>query len=71
VAHLPRLALSPAKVFEVQRGGLIRTEDLPVDLQGLMAGPVAAVDGSGRLIAILKEARPGLLKPSPNFLAGE
>jgi len=71
VAHLPRLALSPAQVFEVQRGGLIRTEDLPVDLQGPMGGAVAAVDENGRLIAILKVARPGLLKPSPNFLAGE
>lgn len=29
---------------------------------------VAAVDASGNLVAILKEARPGLLRPSPNFL---
>lgn len=29
---------------------------------------LAAVDASGSLVAILKEARPGLLRPSPNFL---
>ena len=69
VAHLPRAALTSEQLFEVRRGGLLR-----VDANGLgplSAKPQAAVDGAGNLIAILREARPGLLKPSPNFLQTE
>jgi tRNA pseudouridine55 synthase len=68
VMHLPRLVLSPVQVFEVERGGLIKTDDLPVEFRGSSVGAIVAVDASDRLMALLKEARPGWLKPSPNFL---
>ena len=38
---------------------------------GFTAPAIAAVSESGDLVAILKEARPGWLKPSPNFLQME
>lgn len=71
VPQLPRLDLSDLQVFEVQRGGLISVEHLPQELRGVAAsgaGLIAGVDARGELIALLKEARPGWLKPSPNFL---
>ena len=71
VPQLPRLDLSDLQVFEVQRGGLIKVEHLPEEVQGVAAAGdalIAGVDGRGELIALLKEARPGWLKPSPNFL---
>lgn len=71
VPQLPRLDLSEVQVFEVQRGGLIKVEHLPEELRGVAAsddGLIAGVDGRGELVALLKEARPGWLKPSPNFL---
>jgi tRNA pseudouridine55 synthase len=70
VADLPRLVLSPEHLFEVKRGGLLPTEVLGP--AGNVTKPqAAAVDEAGNLIALLREARPGLLKPSPNFLQAE
>ncbi len=70
VPQLPRLGLSDAQVVEVQRGGLISVEQLPQELQqaAAAAGLIAGVDARGELIALLKVARPGWLKPSPTFL---
>jgi tRNA pseudouridine55 synthase len=70
VGGMPRLALSAEQLFEVRRGGLLRVASLGIGESG--AKPqVAAVDEGGNLIALLTEARPGLLKPSPNFLQTE
>ena len=66
VPEMPRLVLSAEQLFEVRRGGLIKTERLPPEMQESDA--IAAVDADGTLIALLKEARPGWFKPSPNFL---
>ncbi len=71
VTDAPRLALSPQQLFEVKRGGLLRVSDLPADLHNPAGGVIAAVDEGENLIALLREARPGLLKPSPNFLQAE
>jgi tRNA pseudouridine55 synthase len=71
VPHLPRLVLSPVQVFEVQRGGLIKTDDLPPSLRESSPELIAAVDEGSQLIALLREARPGWLKPLPNFLQPE
>ena len=71
VPEMPRLELTELQVFEVQRGGLIKVEDLPEELRGVATaadGLIAGVNAGGELIALLKEARPGWLKPSPNFL---
>lgn len=71
VPEMPRLELTKLQVFEVQRGGLIKVEDLPEELRGVATaadGLIAGVNAGGELIALLKEARPGWLKPSPNFL---
>lgn len=68
IPHLPRLVLSAVQVFEVQHGGLIKTDALPPELQGVTAEVFAAIDQCGELIALMKEVRPGWLKPSPNFL---
>jgi tRNA pseudouridine55 synthase len=71
VPQLPRLELSDVQVFEVQHGGLIKVEHLPEELQDVASstlGLIAGIDARGELIALLKEARPGWLKPSPNFL---
>ncbi|MBA3480274.1 MAG: tRNA pseudouridine(55) synthase TruB [Pirellulales bacterium] len=68
VPQMPRLVLSDEQVFEVQHGGLIKTDVLPAELQGTAAEAIAAVDERGELIALLKEVRPGWWKPSPNFL---
>jgi tRNA pseudouridine55 synthase len=71
VPEMPRLELTELQVFEVQRGGLIKVDDLPEELRGVATaggGLIAGVDAGGELIALLKEARPGWLKPSPNFL---
>jgi tRNA pseudouridine55 synthase len=71
VPEMPRLELTELQVFEVQRGGLIKVEHLPEELRGVATaggGLIAGVDAGGELIALLKEARPGWLKPSPNFL---
>ncbi|HEX6962521.1 MAG TPA: tRNA pseudouridine(55) synthase TruB [Lacipirellula sp.] len=69
LGQLPRATLSDEQLFEVRRGGLLRVESL--GLEKLDARPLAALDAAGNLVAILKEARPGLLKPSPNFLQTE
>jgi tRNA pseudouridine55 synthase len=66
VPQMPRLVLSDEQVFEVQHGGLIKTDVLPAELQA--ADAIAAVDELGKLIALLKEVRSGWWKPSPNFL---
>ena len=68
IPHLPRLVLSPQQVFEVQHGGLIKVDDLPPNLQSSPADAIAAIDEREQLIALLKEVRPGWLKPCPNFL---
>jgi hypothetical protein len=68
VGDMPRLVLSAVQLFEVRRGGLINVENLPEELRARASDPIAAVDDRGILIALLKEARPGWLKPSPNFL---
>jgi tRNA pseudouridine55 synthase len=68
VPQMPRLVLSDEQVFEVQHGGLIKTDVLPAELQGTAAEAIAAIDGQGILIALLKEVRSGWWKPSPNFL---
>jgi tRNA pseudouridine55 synthase len=67
ISRLPHIILSNEQVAQVKRGGLFTIEELfgPGEWPG---DAVAAVDDSGALVAILKEARPGLLKPSPNFL---
>jgi hypothetical protein len=59
--------LAAEQVVHAQRGGLFTIEELFSD-GNLPGDVVAAVDERGELIALLKEARPGLLKPSPNFL---
>jgi tRNA pseudouridine55 synthase len=71
VADMPRLVLSAEQLFEVKRGGLLQVSDLPAELHGPAGGVIAAVDQEGVLIALLREARPGLLKPSPKFLQPE
>jgi tRNA pseudouridine55 synthase len=71
VADMPRLVLSAEQLFEVKRGGLLRVCDLPTGLREPAGGVIATVDKEGVLIALLREARPGLLKPSPNFLQPE
>ena len=71
VPQLPRLELTQRQVFEVQHGGLIKVDHLPEDLRAVASSPdglIAGVSAAGELIALLKEARPGWLKPSPNFL---
>ena len=71
VPDMPRLTLTDEQVYDVQHGGLIRTEHLPAELQQVARsanGLIAGVDARGELITLLKEARPGLLRPSPNFL---
>jgi tRNA pseudouridine55 synthase len=68
VGDMPRLVLTAQQVFEVKHGGLIKVEHLPEELRARTAESIAAVDESGVLIALLKEVRPGWLKPSPNFL---
>ena len=71
VSHLPRLVLSAEQVAWVHRGMLVRNADfaLPTSLPPNAA--FAAIDERGGLVAILKEARPGLLRPSPNFRQSE
>ena len=68
VPQMPRMMLTDEQVFEVQHGGLIKTEALPAELQGVAVEALAAIDGRGELIALMKEVRPGWWKPSPNFL---
>lgn len=68
VPHLPRLALTEEQVFEVQHGGLINRDNLPAELRASSAETFAAIDERQELIALMTEARPGWLKPSPNFL---
>jgi tRNA pseudouridine55 synthase len=71
VPGMPRLELTAVQVFEVQHGGLIKVEHLPDELHGVASsadGLIAGVDAQGELITLLKEARPGWLRPSPNFL---
>ena len=70
IPEMPRLVLSSEQLFEVKRGGLLSTKVLgriPEDAKP----QAAAVDEAGNLIALLREARPGWLKPSPNFLQAE
>lgn len=66
----PRLSLTSKQVFDLQHGGLIEVASLPDDLQAvaLSGAMLAGVDDAGELISLLKEARPGWLRPSPNFL---
>lgn len=59
VHGLPQLVLTPGQLEQIHLGGLI---------EAAFDRPVAAVDEHGRLVAILKPARSGLLRPSPNFL---
>jgi tRNA pseudouridine55 synthase len=66
VGDLPRVVLSAERAAHVARGGLVATEELGTPNVDAI-GEWAAVNHQGRLIAILKPARPGLLKPSPNF----
>jgi tRNA pseudouridine55 synthase len=71
VPGVPRLTLTDVQVDEVQHGGLIKVEHLPAELQplaGSAEGLIAGIDERGELITLLKEARPGWLRPSPNFL---
>lgn len=70
IPDVPRLTLTPKQVFDLQHGGLIGTADLPDDLQAaaLDGGLIAGIDDAGQLISLLREARPGWFKPSPNFL---
>lgn len=71
IPDMPRLMLTDGQVYEVQHGGLIKGEHLPEALRGIASsagGLIAGVDARGDLIALLKEARPGWLRPSPNFL---
>lgn len=71
IPGMPRLTLTDGQVYEVQHGGLIKGEHLPEELRGIASsagGLIAGVDARGDLIALLKEARPGWLRPSPNFL---
>jgi len=70
VAHLPRVLLSPAQVMNAQVGGLFAVDEL-LGQGSLFTGALAAIDDRERLVALLKEARPGWLKPSPNFLQME
>jgi hypothetical protein len=65
---MPRLVLTDEQVFEVQHGGLIKTDHLPAELQGVGAEAIAAIDKRGELIALMREVRSGWWKPSPNFL---
>jgi tRNA pseudouridine55 synthase len=68
--RMPRLVLTPQQLFEVKRGGLLPVETMGPPTADAMP-LAAAVDAAGNLIALLREARPGWLKPSPNFLQPE
>jgi tRNA pseudouridine55 synthase len=69
IPDLPRVRLSDEQVAHAQRGGLFATEEL---MAGEWRGEVvAAVNERGELIALLKEARAGFFKPSPNFFPME
>ena len=70
IPDVPRLSLTSTQVFELQHGGLIRVADLPDELQPVASngGLIAGVDEAEQLISLLREVRPGWLKPFPNFL---
>lgn len=68
IPTLPRLVLSDEQLFEVRRGGLLKVDDLSEELRAAASQEIAAVDDRDNLIALLRLARPGWLKPSPNFL---
>ena len=68
---LPRVTLTADQVARAQRGDLFRVEEFGESSPGAGTPRLAAVDERGLLVALLKEARPGLLKPSPNFLQAE
>jgi tRNA pseudouridine55 synthase len=65
LGDLPRLVLTPEQVHRIQSGGLVSKNELPRGLGSL--GALAALDEGGNLVAILRLARRGLLKPAPNF----
>jgi tRNA pseudouridine55 synthase len=71
VAELPTMVLTPEQVVHVQRGGLVAAEEIEACLGQPAPAETAVVNETGALIAVLKEARPGLFKPSPNFLQTE
>ncbi len=65
VVGLPRIELTEAELAAVRSGGTIARG--PVEA----ASEAAAVDPSGRLVAILTEARQGGLRPLKNFASHE
>jgi tRNA pseudouridine55 synthase len=69
LGDLPRVVLTTEQVHRIQSGGLVSQHELPGDVSSL--GALAALDHGGNLVAILRLARRGLLKPSPNFLHPE
>jgi tRNA pseudouridine55 synthase len=70
VSELPRAILTSEQVAHLSRGGLISLEELNAQ-RAHPAAEFAAIDHQGKLVAILKPARQGLLKPSPNFSQAE
>ncbi len=70
VAKLPRAILTNEQIAHLARGGLISLDELNAQ-RADPAAEFAAVDQQGKLVAILKPARQGLLKPSPNFSQAE
>jgi tRNA pseudouridine55 synthase len=67
VADLPSITLSDAEIIKIERGLPI---DVPAERAGRpdVAGPMAAIDSTGRLVAILKLLPDGTLSAEKNFL---
>ena len=61
VVELPRIELTEAELAAVRSGGTIARGPLET------VAEAAAVDPSGRLVAVLTEARQGGLRPLKNF----
>lgn len=60
VTHLPTAVVTDEQVALLGRGQLLANDELS-------GNAVAAIDGRGRLVAILKPSGDKLWKPSPNF----
>ena len=68
VACLPRVELSEAEAIRVRNGLTVARElDCGGQAPGGKAEEIAAVDGAGRLVAILARRGPGQLGPVRNF----
>lgn len=66
LTELPRFVVTSAQAAVLRLGGRLSLDEVESALDPWPTR-VAAVDEQSRLVAILKLARSGLLKPSPNF----